>query len=65
MEIDNRYIKLGKFPIAETIPVDGSFQIKVFGSEEVYYFQCVKVEQKSNQDGTCDEIYILKYNPHE
>lgn len=59
LSLNERYIKLGKFPITETIPVDGAFQIRV--GEEIYYFQCVKVEKKSNQDGTYDEVYICKH----
>ena len=64
MTINEKFVKLGKFPVTETIPVDGTFQIRVVGHEEVYYFECVKVEQKSNQDGSYDEVYVLKYVPH-
>lgn len=60
MEINERWVKVGKFPINESIQVDGHFQIKV--GEDFYYFDCVKVEKKSNQDGTYDEIYILKHS---
>ena len=63
MEINERFVKLGKFPVSETIPVDGHFQIKVVGYDELYEFTCVKTERKSNNDGTCDEVYVLKYNP--
>jgi hypothetical protein len=63
MEVKERYVKLGKFPVKETIPVDGGFSINVAG-EETLHFECVKVEHKSNQDGTIDEIYILKHRPY-
>jgi hypothetical protein len=63
LSINERYVKPGKFPISETIPVDGSFQLKVVGYDELYEFTCVKVEKKTNNDGTYDEVYILKYQP--
>jgi len=63
MDLNEKFVKLGKFPVSETIPVDGSFQIKVVGEDEIYHFECVKIEKKSNQDGTYDEVYVLKYRP--
>lgn len=65
MEVNERFVKIGKFPVAETIPVDGAFQIKVVGDDNIYHFTCVKTEKKTNNDGTFDEVYILKYQPHE
>lgn len=63
LTVNERWVKVGKFPISETIPVDGTFHIKVIGYEDLYEFVCVKVEQKSNNDGSYDEIYVLKHQP--
>jgi len=62
MNINERWVKVGKFPIDEEIPVDGSFQIKVVGSDTVYHFTCTKVEHKTNNDGTIDTVAVLKWN---
>lgn len=63
LHLNERFLKLGKFPILETIPVDGSIQIKLLGYEDAVWFDCVKTEKKSNQDGTYDEIYVMKWRP--
>ena len=52
-------INLGKkIPVTYSIPLDGHIQYK--WGDEVLQFQCVKIDHKTQQDGTYDEIYILK-----
>ncbi len=61
MEVNERFIKIGKVPVTETLELGSSFQLKL--GEDFLYFSCVKIEEKDNQDGTKDVIYILKHNP--
>lgn len=63
MQVNERFIKIGKVPVSTSVPLGTSTFITIPGEEFNYQFTCVKVEQKDLQDGTYDEIYILKHSP--
>lgn len=62
MEINERFVKIGKVSVSFSMELGGTTQIKFAGEELFRHFECVKSEKKDNQDGTFDEIYHLKEN---
>lgn len=62
MEINETFVKLGRFPYS-TVPIGSFLQVRVVGDTKVYHFECVKEERKNNQDGTMDVVSVLKWNP--
>lgn len=62
MEVNEKFIKIGKLPVSTEIPLGSHIQIQIPG-DGFYQLQCVKVEHKDLQDGTEDIIYSLKHDP--
>lgn len=62
MEINERWVKIGKVPVSHNLNLGSGFQIKFPEMEEYLQFTCVKIEHKDNQDGSEDITYVLKFN---
>lgn len=63
MEINEHWIKVGKLPVRVPVPLGATTFLNIPGEEEAYQLECVKVEEKDNNDGTKDVTYILKHSP--
>ena len=63
MDINERFIKIGKLPFADELNLGDSVQVLVVGHEQSYGLRCVKVEHNDNQDGSENITYVLKYDP--
>ncbi len=61
--INERFLKIGKIPYPHALQIDQSVSLKFMGDENYQTFEVVKIETKSNQDGSVDEVYILKHSP--
>lgn len=59
MDINERFIKFSsRVPFSENIELGEDLTVTVNGKN--YIFNCVKTEDRDNQDGTIDKIYTLK-----
>lgn len=62
MEVNERFIKVGKLPFGTELILGSTVIMKDSGiGGQEYLLTCVKIEEKDNQDGTMDVIYVLKY----
>ncbi len=60
LSVNTRYIKIGKVEVPFSMELGSVTQIKFAGEDVFRHFEAVKIEKKDNQDGTYDEVYIVK-----
>ena len=59
-QVNERFVKLSsQIPYPSEIVMDSDITVRI-GSHE-FQATCVKVDTKSNQDGTVDKVYIVKF----
>ena len=58
--VNERLIKISSpIPTVKKLKLGQDVEMTIAGQEIT--LNCVKIEQKDNQDGTVDEVYVLKY----
>lgn len=63
MELNEKFVKIGTLPVSIPMELGGAIQLRIIGEDELYTLECVKSEKRDLQNGTYDEIYILKHSP--